>query len=100
MTDGQVSQRRAGKGRREVLAAYRGPGQFGPAYRVLFERDAHAPRTVDRVLLERMVRLCPATVRSLYGQGGRAYTPTMVRYVRGSRPALEATLARVTAGGG
>jgi hypothetical protein len=76
------------------VRAYQGIGQFGPAYRTMLEHDAHAPGSVDRVLLEGMVRLCAATARYLYGE----YTSTVVGYRRGMRPALEEAAARATAG--
>ena len=43
------------------LERFRGIGQFGPAYRKTMENDAHAPGSVDRLLLQRMVRLCRDT---------------------------------------
>ena len=66
------------------LSPDQGLSQFGPAYRIMLERDAHAQGSVDRVLMERMVRLCPETSAYLYA----AYTPTDVRYQEGSRPEL------------
>lgn len=73
------------------LGPYRGIGQFGPAYRAMFESDAHAPGSVDRVLLERMIRLCPETAEYLYTE----HTPTEVKYRKGSRPELEERLADI-----
>ncbi|MBI1927233.1 hypothetical protein HYR99_23700 [Candidatus Poribacteria bacterium] len=67
------------------LAHYQGIGQFGRAYRVMLENDTHAPGSVDRALVERMIRLCPETAAYLYGE----YTPTQVKYQKGSRPELE-----------
>lgn len=71
------------------LSRYTGIGQFGPAYETMLRRDAHAPGSVDRVLLERMVRLCRETVGYLYAQ----HTPTGLAYAAGSSPALEAHAA-------
>jgi hypothetical protein len=78
------------------LSAYQGTGQFGPAYQFMLEHDAHAPRSVDRLLVERMVRLCPQTADCLY----RQFTPTRLRYRRGRRPALERLLSQMGADGG
>jgi hypothetical protein len=38
------------------LERYRGIGQFGRAYRIMLENDAHAPGSVDRVLASRIGR--------------------------------------------
>jgi hypothetical protein len=70
------------------LARYQGIGQFGPAYRAMMERDAHAPGSVDRVLSERMLRLCDETADYLYAE----YTPTKAEYVPNSRPILDRVL--------
>ena len=78
------------------LSHYQGIAQFGPAYRFMFENDAHAPGSVDRVLAERMIRLCAETAGCLYEE----YTPTKVEYAPGSRPELEELLAEVLAGCG
>jgi hypothetical protein len=69
----------------EDLESYRGTGQFGRAYEIMLENDCNAPGSVDRVLVERMVRLCPETVGYLYEE----HTPAEVRYQRGTRPELE-----------
>ena len=74
------------------LRRFTGLGQFGPAYRIMLENDSHAPGSVDRVLSERMIRLCPETAAYLYTD----YTPTTVHYGPGSRPLLERTLAEIT----
>jgi len=71
------------------LSRYTGVGQFGPAYETMLRRDAHAPGSMDRVLVERMVRLCQETADYLYAQ----HTPTELAYAPGSRPALEAHVA-------
>ena len=70
------------------IAPFRGIGQFGPAYQRMYENDVHAPGSVDRVLLARMVRMCPETRAHLYGG-----SPSKASLYRpGSRPAME-TLA-------
>jgi hypothetical protein len=63
-----------------------GLGVFGRAYRVMLERDVHAPGSVDRVLAERMVLVAPETEARL------SEAPPPVRYAPGSRPELERTL--------
>jgi len=68
-----------------ALSQYRGIGGFGRAYQIMLENDSHAPGSVDRVLMERMIRLCHETAAYLYGE----YTPTRVKYRRNSRPKLE-----------
>ena len=74
------------------IARYIGEDQFGPAYRVMLAGDAHAPRSVDRVLFQRMIRLGTATADYLYA----SYTPTTLRYRHGSRPKLERFLGAAT----
>jgi len=71
------------------LAAFTGISQFGPAYKLMYEHDPHAPGSVDCMLLRRMLRLAPDTKHYLYGQ----YTNLLVRYERGTRPELERALA-------
>ncbi len=73
---------------------YQGIGQFGRAYRIMLENDSHAPGSVDRVLAERMIRLCAETAAYLYEQ----YTSTTVVYQPGSRPELEQHLEQAVAG--
>jgi len=75
------------------LSRYKGIAQFGTAYQVMLERDSHAPGSVDRVLLEQMVRLCAHTAPALYG----ASTPTDVLYRQRSRPELEHCVVEATA---
>ena len=75
------------------LSPYQGLSQFGPAYRIMLEQDAHAPGSVDRVLMERMIRLCPETTAYLYAE----YTPTEVSYQEGSRPELESHVGEMGA---
>lgn len=67
------------------ISAYQGLNQFGPAYRVMLENDSHAPGSVDRVLMEKMVRLLPQTKDYLYEE----HTPTKSHYRKGLRPQLE-----------
>ena len=74
------------------ITRYIGEDQFGPAYRVMLAGAAHAPRSVDRVLFQRMIRLGTATADYLYA----SYTPTTLRYRHGSRPKLERFLGAVT----
>lgn len=57
----------------------------------MMERDAHAGGSVDRVLASRMVRLCHETADYLY----TSFTPSEVRYARGTRPKLEEILNSV-----
>jgi hypothetical protein len=71
------------------LTPYTGLGQFGPAYRRMLEQDCHAPGSVDRLLQQRMVRLCAATAGHLYS----GFTPAEARYQSGSRPVLERAAA-------
>jgi transglutaminase-like putative cysteine protease len=78
------------------LTQHCGLDQFGQAYRRMLENDAHAPGSVDRVLAERMVRLCAETADFLY----REFTPTRVVYRAGSRPKLELCIAAACAGRG
>jgi hypothetical protein len=66
-----------------------GTGVFGDAYRAMLERDVHAPGSVDRVLLERMVLVDGESEARL------SRPPPPVRYRRGSRPGLERILADV-----
>jgi hypothetical protein len=73
------------------LREYTGIGAFGPAYRTMLENDTHAPGSVDRVLQEQAVRLCPETTDHLYAE----FTPTTVDYVLGTRPVLEQVLAEL-----
>lgn len=70
------------------LTQYQGTSQFGKAYHVMYQNDSHAPGSVDRALLEEMVRICPETRQHLY----TAFTPLETRYTKGSRPALEQLL--------
>jgi hypothetical protein len=73
-----------------VASRFRGLGAFGPAYRILFENDSHAPGSVDRVLLSRMVRLVPETRAFWYGSA-----PPPPAYRPGERPGLERIVRRL-----
>lgn len=84
------------KGSTMALSRYQGSSQFGPAYQIMLENDPHAPGSVDRVLMERMIRLCPETANYLYTD----YTPTQVRYEKGSRPEMERYVEVATTGCG
>lgn len=74
------------------IALYQGISQFGRAYRIMLENDTHAPESVDRALMERMIRLCPETAGYLY----EAYTPVHVGYRQDARPELEGYVAKAT----
>jgi hypothetical protein len=67
------------------MKRFQGIRQFGPAYRVMFENDSHAPGSVDRVLMDNMIRLNSDTTSYLYSD----YTPTAISYENGSRLYLE-----------
>ena len=75
------------------LSKYRGISQFGRAYQTMMENDTHAWGSIDRVLLQGMIRLCIETVGYLYG----GYTPTKVQYEKDSRPELERCVAEAIA---
>ncbi len=79
-------------GRRGVLS-FEGTRHFGPAYHAMFQNDPHAPDSIDRWLLDRMVLLCSETAPYLYS----VYTPTNILCARGVRPALEAVMAAAMA---
>jgi transglutaminase-like putative cysteine protease len=51
----------------------------------MLENDTHAHGSIDRLLIENMIRLCPETVDYLY----REYTPIRSLYQKGTRPELE-----------
>ncbi|MCI2425408.1 transglutaminase-like domain-containing protein [Candidatus Acetothermia bacterium] len=67
------------------LSKYKGINQFGLAYKVMLENDPHARGSVDRILIENMVRLCSETAKYLYAK----YTPVRSFYKEGMRPKLE-----------
>ncbi len=60
---------------------------------MLYENDCHAPGSVDRVLMEKMVRICPETAGYLY----RGYTSLANSYTMSSRPELERFLRSIGA---
>jgi hypothetical protein len=60
----------------------------------MLQNDPNAPGSVDRVLIERMVRLCAETADRLY----RDCTPAQLANEPGSRPELERCLLHATAG--
>jgi len=78
----------------DELRRYTGPAAFDRPYRVMLENGVHAPGSVDRVLVDRMIRLVPGTAEYLYG----GFSPRTVDYRPGSRPDLERWLAEATAG--
>lgn len=67
------------------IEKHRGIYQFGPAYGVMLANDLHPVGSVDRVLLENMIRLNPQTVDFLYNN----FTSLEVKYHPRSRPTLE-----------
>lgn len=73
---------------------YRGINQFGPAYRIMAENDTHAPGSIDRVLLDNMIKLCPETMGYLYTE----YTSTRSSYEKGVRPVLEQYAKKANSG--
>jgi transglutaminase-like putative cysteine protease len=75
------------------IERFRGIKQFGQAYGVMLENDSHAPGSVDRVLMQEMVKLCSETSGYLYS----AHTPIEVLYERGTRPKLESYVENLTA---
>ncbi len=74
------------------IATYTGIGQFGPAYRHMLKNDSHAAGSVDRVLAERMIRLCSESATFLYD----TYTSLDIKYDNGSRPELEGYVSEVS----
>ena len=76
------------------LSRYQGLGQFGRAYQIMLENSPDPPCSVEGVWTRQMIRLCPETVAYLYAE----YTPTELRYERGSRQELEQYVQAATAG--
>jgi len=70
---------------------FQGIDQFGRAYQVMFENDSHAAGSVDRVLMEEMIRLTPETAGYLYSD----HTPTVMSHEIGSRPILENIIGKM-----
>lgn len=75
------------------IKRFRGIGQFGPAYQMMFENDSHAPGSVDQALLNQMVKLCAETARYICSQ----YTPLSILYKKGTRPKLERYVQNIRA---
>lgn len=73
------------------LSNFTGPMAFGRAYQRMLENDGHAKGSVDRILLQKMIRLCPETADHLYD----SFTPLELRDEGGSRPELEGILNRI-----
>lgn len=76
------------------LSKYIGLNQFGSAYQVMLENDAHAPDSVDCMLLKNMIRICEETAGYIYNE----HTPTKTEYQKGSRPDLESYVNDAIAG--
>lgn len=72
------------------MSFQQGSGSLPIAYRRMLQRDVHAPNSVDRVLIGKMIRLTETSADYLY----RDYTPTQARYEPGSRPEMEAAVRR------
>lgn len=73
------------------ISIYRGINQFGPAYKIMAGNDTHALGSIDRVLHENMIKLCPETVDYLYAK----YTSITALYKKGMRPILERYIAKI-----
>ena len=69
----------------------KGIGVFGRSYEMMFGNDLHSAGSVDRVLVEQMIKLDGGSVQWLYG----AYTDLSARYTPGSRPVFDALAARL-----
>lgn len=76
------------------IPKYQRLSQFGSAYKVMLENDTHASGSIDRILVESMIRLCPETVDFLCNE----YTPTRSFYEKGTRPELEQYVERAILG--
>ena len=63
----------------------KGIGIFGKQYKIMYQNDTHADDSVDRILLEEMIKLDSNSVEYLYN----SYTDLHVRYKSGSRVILE-----------
>jgi len=75
------------------ISGYRGITQFGRAWQYVMEHDSHAPGSVDRVLTDQMIRLCPETAAYLYNE----YTSTEIK-AHEPLPELKEALSRATTG--
>ena len=69
----------------ETDSLERGPASLPVAYQRMLERDVHERGSVDRKLVQQMIRLTAHSANYLY----RSYTPTEARYRPGTRPAME-----------
>ena len=67
------------------LSAYKGINQFGRAYGIMLKSDIHANNSVDRTIIENMIRLCDDTKEYLY----ESYTNRQVGQITNLRPELE-----------
>ena len=67
-----------------------GPESLPVAYQRMLQRDVHAPDSVDRVLIDMMIRLTEASADYL----SRDYTSTHALYALGSRPEMELAVKR------
>ena len=67
------------------LSAYKGINQFGRAYEIMLKSDIHANNSVDRTIIENMIRLCDDTKEYLY----ESYTNRQVGQITNLRPELE-----------
>ena len=76
--------------RSSTAALQQGLASLPIAYQRMLQRDVHAPNSVDRVLISKMIRLTEASADYLY----QDYTPTQALYEPGSRPELESALRR------
>ena len=74
------------------ISEFKGPGQFGPAYQIMFENDSHASGSIDRELMENMILLNSETENYIYTE----LTPTISHYKEGARPLLEEHVKRMT----
>lgn len=72
------------------MSLQQGSGSLPIAYRRMLQLDVHAPNSVDRVLISKMIRLNETSANYLY----RGYTPTQALYEPGSRPDLESAVRR------
>ena len=73
-----------------LASLQRGPGSLPSAYQRMLQRDVHAPNSVDRALMSKMIRLTDASADYLY----RDYTPIQALYEHGFRPEVELAVRR------
>ncbi|MEO0270627.1 MAG: transglutaminase domain-containing protein [candidate division WOR-3 bacterium] len=67
------------------IEKYKGNHIFGKAYKRMFENLFKEKNSIDRVLIDEMILLCPETEKFLYTE----YTPTKSFYIKSMRPELE-----------